>query len=76
MNKVFVNNTDDGDVYSKLKSIIRLDFILPKEKTVKAASDSDDSCFNDSDCDGLTDDEEIALGTDPYNPDTDGDGLN
>jgi len=29
----------------------------------------------DSDCDGLTNEEEIKLGTDPYNPDTDGDGL-
>lgn len=29
----------------------------------------------DSDHDGLTNDEEAALGTDPYNPDTDGDGL-
>ncbi|WP_284668648.1 Ig-like domain-containing protein [Myxococcus sp. SDU36] len=29
----------------------------------------------DSDDDGLTDAEEIALGTDPNNPDTDGDGL-
>jgi VCBS repeat-containing protein len=29
----------------------------------------------DSDFDGLTDDQEIALGTDPFNPDTDGDGL-
>lgn len=29
----------------------------------------------DSDEDGLTDDEEIQLGTDPHNPDTDGDGL-
>lgn len=29
----------------------------------------------DSDGDGLTDDEELALGTDPYLPDTDGDGL-
>ncbi len=29
----------------------------------------------DSDHDGLTNDEEIALGTDPTNPDTDGDGL-
>jgi hypothetical protein len=76
LNKVFVNITDDGDVYSKLKSIIRLDFLLPKEKKVAAASNADDSCFNDSDCDGLTDDEERKLGTDPYNPDTDGDGLN
>jgi len=75
LNKVFVDQTEDGDVYSKLKSIIKLDFILPKEKTVAAASNADDSCFNDSDCDGLTDDEERKLGTDPYNPDTDGDGL-
>ncbi|MBI3495479.1 hypothetical protein HY065_02540 [Candidatus Berkelbacteria bacterium] len=29
----------------------------------------------DSDHDGLSDDEERALGTDPHNPDTDGDGL-
>ncbi len=30
---------------------------------------------NDWDGDGLTNDEEIQLGTDPHNPDTDGDGL-
>jgi Bacterial TSP3 repeat len=30
----------------------------------------------DSDGDGLSDDEEIAGGTDPLNPDTDGDGIN
>lgn len=30
----------------------------------------------DSDRDGLTDAQEIQLGTDPHNPDTDGDGLN
>jgi parallel beta-helix repeat protein len=29
----------------------------------------------DSDGDGLSDAEELLLGTDPYNPDTDGDGL-
>jgi len=29
----------------------------------------------DSDHDGLTDAEELQLGTDPHNPDTDGDGL-
>lgn len=29
----------------------------------------------DSDGDGLTDEEEMALGTDPLNPDSDGDGL-
>ena len=30
---------------------------------------------NDSDGDGLTDDEEAEIGTDPYDPDTDDDGL-
>lgn len=29
----------------------------------------------DSDGDGLTDEEELRLGTDPFNPDTDGDGF-
>lgn len=29
----------------------------------------------DSDGDGLTDEEELRIGTDPHNPDTDGDGL-
>lgn len=29
----------------------------------------------DSDGDGLSDEEELKLGTDPFNPDTDGDGL-
>ncbi|MHA7830265.1 MAG: T9SS type B sorting domain-containing protein, partial [Flagellimonas sp.] len=32
-------------------------------------------CTVDTDGDGLTDGEEITLGTDPNNPDTDGDGL-
>ena len=31
---------------------------------------------NDADGEGLTDSEEMNLGTDPHNPDTDGDGLN
>jgi hypothetical protein len=30
---------------------------------------------NDSDSDGLGDDQEISAGTDPFNPDSDGDGL-
>lgn len=32
--------------------------------------------FTDSDADGLSDSDEISLGTDPQNADTDGDGLN
>lgn len=34
------------------------------------------TCTLDSDNDGLFDGEEVALGTDPNNPDTDGDGIN
>src|SRR5690606_7927755 len=34
-----------------------------------------DNPWTDSDGDGLTDEEEIRLGTDPTDPDTDGDGL-
>ncbi len=32
-------------------------------------------CLNDTDCDGLTDAEEIGLGTDPMLADSDGDGI-
>jgi hypothetical protein len=38
-------------------------------------SSSDKNIFQDSDQDGLTNEEETAYGTDPYNPDTDGDGY-
>jgi uncharacterized repeat protein (TIGR01451 family) len=34
-----------------------------------------DVCDTDDDNDGLTDDQERALGTNPLNPDTDGDGI-
>jgi hypothetical protein len=34
-----------------------------------------DACDPDDDNDGLTDDQEISLGTNPLNPDTDGDGI-
>jgi thrombospondin type 3 repeat protein len=43
---------------------------------MSARADSpNDAGTGDSDMDGLTDAEEIALGTDPNNPDTDGDGF-
>lgn len=43
--------------------------------TPDGTDDSDTASTLDSDGDGLTDEEERALGTDPNNPDTDGDGL-
>ncbi|MFH0969783.1 MAG: hypothetical protein V1804_04705 [Patescibacteria group bacterium] len=38
-------------------------------------STADKNIFQDSDQDGLSNDEEKTYGTDPYNPDTDGDGY-
>ena len=73
LNSVNVSQSEDQDVNSILNSIIRLEFFL--QNLPKIQVDDDDDCFNDSDCDGLTDDEERILGTNPYNPDTDGDGL-
>lgn len=40
-----------------------------------AQSQNSNSLFLDSDQDGLTDQEEKAIGTDPFNADTDGDGY-
>jgi hypothetical protein len=34
-----------------------------------------DACDADDDNDGLSDDDELLIGTDPLNPDTDGDGI-
>ncbi len=48
--------------------------VNPITKTVSAI-DTDDKLVNDSDNDGLTDDEEIKLGTNPNVADTDLDGL-
>ncbi|HFR2764338.1 TPA: PBECR4 domain-containing protein [Streptococcus agalactiae] len=45
-----------------------------KEVWVKKIQEENQK-VKDSDGDGLTDDEEIALGTNPYSPDSDGDGI-
>lgn len=74
LNSVDVSQSEGQNVSSILNSIIRLEFILQSLPKVQV-DDDDDNCLNDSDCDGLTDDEERMLGTNPYNPDTDGDGL-
>lgn len=42
---------------------------------VLAAGCADDRFGHDADGDGLTDQQELAFGTDPANPDSDGDGL-
>lgn len=48
---------------------------LPSLESANMAGDAETAAGMDGDGDGLTDAEEIALGTDPMNPDTDGDGL-
>lgn len=48
---------------------------LPHEHRVVRVVLTPNAASNDQDSDGLTDEEEVALGTDPYNRDTDGDGL-
>ena len=57
----------DGDVNNEPSS----------ETSTEPSSDtSDEEVIIDSDSDGLTDDQEAELGTDPNNADTDGDGVN
>ncbi|KAA9021119.1 hypothetical protein [Niallia endozanthoxylica] len=72
LNNIHVHETEDDDLYSFLDSIIRLEFSLPKPLP---EVNNDDDYNPDYDQDGLTNDEERELGTDPNNPDTDGDRL-
>ena len=55
---------------------------MPKISVVQAPSEADtdgddipDSTDEDDDNDGLSDAEELIIGTDPLNTDTDGDGV-
>ena len=65
-----INNDYDGFLGDDLEE----DFIIPGFETEEFLEE-DFQPFIDSDGDGLSDEEELLLGTDPYNPDTDGDGL-
>lgn len=65
-NQVSVGKTEDNNILSNLMSFIKLNFFLPKNP---------EPVDEDSDGDGLTDDEERTLGTDPFKSDTDGDGI-
>jgi Bacterial TSP3 repeat len=49
------------------------DFDCPGTPCIEGRCEGGDR--QDSDQDGLSDEDEYALGTDPYNPDTDGDGV-
>ena len=51
-------------------------FNNPQYSIVRVAGTGTDPAKEDSDGDGLTDEEERLIGTDPSQPDTDGDGMN
>jgi hypothetical protein len=68
LNKVLANLEEDDSVFSWMESLIKLEFSSATPTFVE----QEDS---DSDDDGLSDDEERILGTDPHNQDTDGDGV-
>ena len=60
------SSDDDNDVWPDIASNVTVDFgIVPPATSAK-----------DADADDLSDEDEINVGTDPYNPDTDGDGIN
>lgn len=65
--------TDGG---LSLKAMIENRELEPiKTETLQRTSNQESLYPKDSDGDGLTDDEEMALGTNPYSPDSDGDGI-
>ncbi|GAB6716103.1 hypothetical protein BOVMAS07_03180 [Streptococcus uberis] len=65
--------TDGG---LSLKAMIENHELEPiKTETLQRTSNQESIYPKDSDGDGLTDDEEMALGTNPYSPDSDGDGI-
>lgn len=64
---------DGGKV---LKSMIENRDLEPVQTETLQRNRQQESLWpKDSDGDGLTDDEEMALGTSPYSPDSDGDGI-
>lgn len=59
-------------LYSSVRSILLAHFVRAPKATSKASSKTSP---RDSDCDGLTDQEEKELGTDPFDADSDNDGV-
>jgi uncharacterized repeat protein (TIGR02543 family) len=62
-----------GDVYGSSRTV---ELYMDGDKWVYANFDYDGGYWQDSDGDGISDDNEYYYGTDPYNADSDGDGLN
>lgn len=81
------SDTPNGNykIYAKVKTPSGQYFLSNKvsitvnhEKVVEVPKEAEQVTpvsTDDSDGDGLTDEQELALGTDPHNPDTDGDGY-
>ena len=65
-------DTDDGGVADGNEDINHDGALDPGETDPTAGHGADDI---DTDSDGLTDAEEASLGTDPLDPDTDGEGY-
>ncbi|SDB22126.1 protein of unknown function [Streptococcus henryi] len=71
-----VNDKYIADGGQSLKAMIENGELEPiQSETLYRDRQMPDLSPKDSDGDGLTDDEEIALGTNPYSPDSDGDGI-
>ncbi|HES1592692.1 TPA: toprim domain-containing protein [Streptococcus pyogenes] len=71
-----VNEDYIKDGGNELKSIIENDELEPIQTAPLERNVQQEKIFpKDSDGDGLTDDEEIALGTNPFSSDSDGDGT-
>ncbi len=63
-------------VYDSLRGVVMLFGGYPNDGRIRFGDTWEIGGARDSDSDGLTDSEELVLGTDPYDPDTDDDGLN
>ena len=72
--QIAINNEYVEDNGEEMRSIIE-NRQFEEVKVTKTDVTAKNQKVKDSDGDGLTDDEEIALGTNPYSPDTDGDGI-
>jgi len=59
----------------KFSTIVTILFVISFSFFVYAEQPFDKAVFNDSDQDGLSDEEEKIYGTNPFNRDTDGDGY-
>lgn len=66
----------DSDVDNSYKVTVQVSDGSATDSQTLTITITDDSSDNDDDADGLTNDQEAQLGTNPLNPDSDGDGVN